>query len=901
AEQLKALRAEAGPALLRAFAELVEPTVNDADKYLLAAQSVLEDGITLKKTAADLVFADFETGTYEDWTATGDAFGAIPQTQQTIASYQGNVKAHGTYFVNSHQKREGGRGDDAVGTLTSTPFVIEHPHINFLVGGGAHAGKTCVNLLVEGKVVRTTTGRNSNEMVSASWDVSDLRGQTARIQLVDEERGGWGNIGFDHVVFSDRAHGADQPRRITPADFAPRMQRQLVNAAQEYGVHVSTLGHWVAALASAGDKSDFLSQFNQPLPVAGQSPAVIQTVSTDTSAENSIQRQLEELLSRDDVQVIANYHASPELLTDGPVFATGYRRGGEALLSLTGPKPVESIADFGAVERDRFWDMLKLAPGTNGDPGGTENWQRAGRLLRTPTFEITQPKVFALVRGGVHTYACVDSHITIRGPLHGSLLRNHASREDWHWIEHDVQRYEGHRAHLEFVPQGDDDFAVAVVVQAASGFPALELGYSEFATSDPSRAPAQKLRILLEAAVHLMYGDQTVSADEPHIVRAANWLLSHPGLSGLDESNLKRWQQLAEPYAQRWRTLQSQVKATSSTAPAWMDGTPEDEYVFIRGNWKKRGEAAPRQFLEVFHGSDSETGRAANRLDLARQVVDPQRTPITARVIVNRIWLHYFGRGIVPTPDDFGHLGQSPSHPELLDWLAAELIEHDWSLKHVHRLILSSTAYRMSSRSADDAHVLEVDPNNVLLHRMNLKRLEGEIIRDAILSLSGRLDPTMYGPSIPIHLTPFLEGRGRPQSGPVDGAGRRSIYLSVRRNFPEPFFQAFDFPNPHTTIGRRSVSNVPSQALALMNNELVIEQARKWAGELLRNEPDDEARLNTLYRSALCRLPTAEESARAQQFLTAQATEYQTTTNDERIWADLCQVIWNTKEFVFVQ
>ena len=193
--------------------------------------------------------------------------------------------------------------------------------------------------------------------------------------------------------------------------------------------------------------------------------------------------------------------------------------------------------------------------------------------------------------------------------------------------------------------------------------------------------------------------------------------------------------------------------------------------------------------------------------------------------MVNRIWKHHFGEGLVKTADDFGAMGQKPSHPELLDWLAGELVSRGWSLKAMHRLIVTSTAYRMSSSLQADAERL--DPSNVYLHRMNVRRLEAEAIRDAMLAVSGRLDPGMFGPSVAPYLSPFMDGRGRPEhSGPLDGNGRRSIYLGVRRNFLNPMFLAFDAPVPFSTMGRRNVSNVPAQALTLWNDPLVQQPGR---------------------------------------------------------------------------
>ena len=190
---------------------------------------------------------------------------------------------------------------------------------------------------------------------------------------------------------------------------------------------------------------------------------------------------------------------------------------------------------------------------------------------------------------------------------------------------------------------------------------------------------------------------------------------------------------------------------------------------------------------------------------------------------------------------------------------------------------------------------------------MNLQRLEGEAIRDGILQISNRLNTAQYGPSVLPHLTPFMEGRGRPgSSGPLDGGGRRSIYINVRRNFLTPLFLAFDFPTPFTTMGRRSVSNVPAQALTLMNNEFVVQQAKLWSENVLKEFPDDAEnattqRINTLYQTALSRLPTAAEIQIAEEFVSTQSKEYGESTNHPQAWADLCHVMFNLKEFYYVR
>jgi hypothetical protein len=221
----------------------------------------------------------------------------------------------------------------------------------------------------------------------------------------------------------------------------------------------------------------------------------------------------------------------------------------------------------------------------------------------------------------------------------------------------------------------------------------------------------------------------------------------------------------------------------------------------------------------------------------------------------------------------------------------------------MHKLIMLSAAYRQSSNAGEpgrsaDPHI--VDPQNKLLHRQNVKRLEAEAIRDSILAVSGRLDPKMGGAGVPPHLTEYQAGRGRPSSGPLDGNGRRSIYLQVRRNFINPMFSAFDYPTPFTCIGRRSVSNVPAQALVMMNNPFVLQQAELWAKRVLGTPGVASDRIREMYLAAFARTPTAEELAAATAFVAEQSTEYG-QVDHPRAWTDLAHVLFNSKEFIFLE
>jgi mono/diheme cytochrome c family protein len=271
---------------------------------------------------------------------------------------------------------------------------------------------------------------------------------------------------------------------------------------------------------------------------------------------------------------------------------------------------------------------------------------------------------------------------------------------------------------------------------------------------------------------------------------------------------------------------------------------PKDSPVFIRGQVETKGPIVPRRFLEVLSGPNRpEFKEGSGRLDLARAIASKDN-PLTARVMVNRVWMHHFGEAFVPTPDDLGVQSEKPSHPELLDWLSCYFMENGWSLKKLHRLIMLSSVYQQSSDN--NPRYAQVDPNNRLLWRANIRRLDFESIRDSLLVFSGKLDATIGGK--PVNLT------DEPYSY------RRSVYGYVDRgNLPE-LMQQFDFSDPDMPNSKRATTIVPQQALFLMNSPMVVDVARKMAARKeFTSARTDEARVTALYNIIFQRAPRAEE------------------------------------------
>ena len=322
------------------------------------------------------------------------------------------------------------------------------------------------------------------------------------------------------------------------------------------------------------------------------------------------------------------------------------------------------------------------------------------------------------------------------------------------------------------------------------------------------------------------------------------------------------------------------------------DGTGENEYVFLRGNHERLGDEVPRRFLTALGGEKFDVpDNGSGGLKMAEQVVDPNN-PLTSRVIVNRLWHHVFGRGIVASTDDFGVLGQAPSNLPLLDYLAKSFVDDGWSIKRMLKRLIMTKVYQQSSSVVASAS--EVDPENILLHRANLRRIQSEVIRDSILKVSGRLDDNIFhNGSVPVHVTDFMTGRGRPRGGPLDGAGKRSIYISIKRNFLSPMMLAFDMPSPFSTMGKRTVSNVPAQALIMMNDPFVHEQSGIWAKKFESTNQSVQEIISQMYYESLSRPPSEDEIKQALSFLGEKP--------DSNTLTDFAHVLFNTKEFIFLR
>ncbi len=332
---------------------------------------------------------------------------------------------------------------------------------------------------------------------------------------------------------------------------------------------------------------------------------------------------------------------------------------------------------------------------------------------------------------------------------------------------------------------------------------------------------------------------------------------------------------LGEAWKARLERMRADLKRLESDLPAQYpflhvmadNDKPRDERIHLRGSQDTLGDVAPRRFLQILSTDGQKPfSEGSGRLDLANAIVSPAN-PLTARVIANRIWQHHFGQGLVRTPSNFGRQGDRPSHPELLDWLAQQLIDGRWSLKQLHREIMLSAAYQQSAAYNEAA--FQSDPENRLLWRYNRRRLDAEALRDAVLAVAGDLDLSAGGP--PVRMTEDFK--------------RRTVYGFVSRRRLDGYLALFDFPNPNNTSEQRMETNVPLQRLFFMNSELMMREAEAFAARL---KGSDTEKIQQAYELALGRPPLPLETKKALEFLKSGT------------WPQYAQALLSANEFSFV-
>ena len=620
--------------------------------------------------------------------------------------------------------------------------------------------------------------------------------------------------------------------------------------------------------------------------------------------------------SHDFAQQLATIARDPSAAVPAPDVAPG----GPAVKS-----PPEVFASFDQAGFDN-WDVtgaafgvapVKTSPGVCSGATGAgmaSSGQVSGKLtgrLTSPKFTIKRPFIWFRIAGANDAASCRISLVVNGQPL-GLLTQT--GRGDRHLEQRyfDVHELLDREVFLEIVDESasNDGFLLVDEIQFADTPPAgvaSPVVWQELlspAVSTPAALAARYQQLVLRDL--RLHRDAHASNDVPATTAIACWGLRsdvpllNAGAADFVANLPPAEQNRARELQERRATLEREL-GPSAIAIVACDAAPHDVAIQERGEASHPGELVPRGFLSCVAALESHPATlvGSGRTELAEWVASP-RNPLTPRVLANRIWLHYFGRGLVGTPDNFGEMGERPAQPELLDYLASRLVASNWSIKELHRLIVLSATYHQGNQTTGEAR--QRDPENRLLHHMPVRRLDAECLRDAMLAAADNLDASTFGPSVKLHLTPYMDGHDLPKvSGPLDGNRRRSIYLEIRRNHLHPMLAVFNFPRPLNATGQRIQAIVPAQAMSLMNNSFVVQQAQVWGAREwgAAGEPADKVR--RMFEAALGRPPDEFELNEALAFLAAQraarATADRAKSPDAAAWSDLAHTLFLLPEF----
>lgn len=640
---------------------------------------------------------------------------------------------------------------------------------------------------------------------------------------------------------------------------------------------------------------------------------ILDTIEFDKSvASDVVKEPIAIPLDSQNTQVIVDSRSLPDKLwrTNGAAFGESIEAAGFASMRLISSKqdvddnspkaPSLRWNSLPAISADPFWIPQRNLVSKVNSKNRNSQIDTAHKTFSTPSFLLEEDAISFLIRGGIRAVLIVDSHRLNAGPLHGeTIFESKAESTDvLRWVsKHGLARYVGKRVHLEISPldeHGLDLFQIASgrVNHRVEVAPLTKDSIQGYADNEVDPSDSDGLARYIASGRYL----------ETQLRRFVE-SMNHESAGSLRfGSTLLEWKRVET-------SLKKRMQIESRVAMAMQDGSGQNDFLLVRGNSDRPSHEVKRRFLEALGGKQEilDLPFSSGRMEWAQRMLSDEN-PLLARVFVNRLWHHLMGRGIVPTTDDFGVQGRAPSHLELLDYLSLQLRGNNWLSKPLIREICSSHTYQQRSTAGSEPY--SSDPNNEFLAFANVRKLEGESVRDAMLLITGQLDQQLEGETVRVHLNDFLTGRGRPdKSGSLHGDGRRSLYLEVRRNFLHPMLAAFDTPTPFSSMGRRNVSNVPAQALMLLNDPLVHWLAERWAEWELKQERSDRERIESMLLAARGRIPSDGELETAIRYIHRERM-LQTVQTDEKpisvaksaeqeIWKSFAHAILNSKELLF--
>ena len=601
-------------------------------------------------------------------------------------------------------------------------------------------------------------------------------------------------------------------------------------------------------------------------------------------------------------------------LTDGRIEPWRVHGAGLAPYAIGLPSPDKPIPDLA-------WSVLGKAdlPLTRlQEPGYHSNLltDRASGSLRSPDFQIDSDSISLWCHGTDQARARLVIENFQGDSLLFDTLNPSLKSNAYQWVTMRIRpQWKGLRAHIELLTRDAKPYLGVTkdpsVLERSDGRSSFGLGMvlahgANEKPSAPSPIPSNLLdSFLADGSLPETWIRSTASVTRASLERLSSGTYTIEDLrwvNALIDENLLR---LEPAIAAEISSLSQQYRNAESSIPAprWVPGVvedrmPIDQEWLPRGDHKSPGQPAARRYLQVL-GSDPKAYKdsESGRLTLALEIANPTN-PLTARVYVNRVWCWLFGEGLVRTVDNFGRMGQEPSHPELLDRLASDFLREGWSTKRLIRAIVTTRVWRRSS--IPTASASQNDPANRLVSHSHLRRLEAESIRDTLLSVAGNLRRPDQGLGTRNYYKSVLEPNKQSPPGPIDGDSRRSIYLEVRRNFPDEFLAAFDFPKPTSTVGKRYTTHGPLQSLMLLNDPFVLQQARLWSQGTQELDPTD--RIGAMYMRLLSRPPSDTEVDSALALIRdVQQSADGKAADGKEAWSILAHAMFNFKEAWFVR
>ena len=645
----------------------------------------------------------------------------------------------------------------------------------------------------------------------------------------------------------------------------------------------------------------------------------IEVLSADPQSQGELKERIKKKLARptwNGSQLPAESKVLFDLthLTDGRIEPWRVHGAGLAPYAIGLPSPDQP-------NRDLAWSVLGKTdlPLTRlQEPGYHSNLltDRASGSLRSPDFQIDSDSISLWCRGTDQARARLVIENFQGDSLLFDTLNPSLKSNAYQWVTMRIRpQWKGLRAHIELLTRDAKPYLGVTkdpsVLERSDGRSSFGLGMvlahgANEKPSAPSPIPGSLLdSFLADGALPDAWIRSTATVTRAALERLLSGTYTIEDLrwiNALIDENLFRFEPaiVAEisSLSQQYRNAESSIPALRWVPGVVEDRMPIDQEWLPRGDHKSPGQPVARRYLQVL-GSDPKAYQdsQSGRLTLALEIASP-KNPLTARVYVNRVWCWLFGEGLVRTVDNFGRMGQEPSHPELLDRLASDFLREGWSTKRLIRAIVTTRVWRRSS--IPTASASQKDPANRLVSHSHLRRLEAESIRDTLLSVAGNLRRPDQGLGTRNYYKSVLEPNKQSPPGPIDGDSRRSIYLEVRRNFPDEFLAAFDFPKPTSTVGRRYTTHGPLQSLMLLNDPFVLQQARLWSQDTQELDPTE--RIGAMYMRLLSRPPSDTEVDSALALIRdVQQVADGKATDGKEAWSILAHAMFNFKEAWFVR